>query len=482
MLPKELLDVRKVKGKIIPKFAGESEYELAEMVLRIFEAGVGRKYGKVIAKLKEIENAKNFRKVRGFVRVLENYCVEKACAFGIDSEIEPRKVRMFLFERGFVTSKKDRERVIEFAAKYFNTTPENIERAMYADREEELILTDFKPITPQNLIRLYNLSLLQTTLFNALRLTFWASDNHKEIFRAIKWLGLMYELYEDGERLMVDVTGAASMLKMTRKYGTSFAKLIPYILRAKKWYLRAEIVDSSRIYTLEIDDKWRDLFPEKEERIEYDSSLEEEFARKLKMLGYTVLREPDVVKAGSYAFIPDFAVDIDGERIYLEIAGFWTEEYLKKKIEKIRKVNIPLVVVAREDFGEGNVDVDGVIKFSGRIPYGDVIKALKKFKKQKNIAGDVIELERVGDTPDGYVLAGKYAVKKELFERIKDEISRTNPATIDEIKAILEKYGLGESSIPAFGYRIRWISLGEARLEKVDNMEMTGRVLGAQRD
>lgn len=470
MLPKELLDVRKVKGKIIPKFAGEKEYELAEMVLRVFRAGVGKKYGKVIAKLKEIENAKNFRKVRGFVRVLENYCVERACAFGIDSELEPQKVRMILFEKGFVTSKKERDRVVEYAAKYFNTTPENIERAIYADREEELIITDFKLITPQNLIRLYNLSLLQTTLFNALRLTFWASDNHKEIFRAIKWLGLMYELYEDGERLMVDVTGAASMLKMTRKYGTAFAKLIPYILKAKKWYLRAEIVDSSRIYILEIDDRLRDMFPEKEERIEYDSSLEEEFARKLKMLGYTVLREPDVVKSGSYAFIPDFAIDINGERIYLEIAGFWTEEYLKKKIEKIRNANIPLVVVAREDFGEGK-DVEGVIKFSKRIPYGDVIRALKKFRKQKNIVGDVVELDRVGDVPEGYVLAGKYAVKRELFERIKSEISKTNPATIDELKAILEKYGLGESSIPAFGYRIRWISLSEARLEKLENLD-----------
>jgi len=464
MLPKELLDVRKVKGKIIPKFAGEKDYGLAEIVIKVFRAGVGKKYGKVLAKLKDIEDARNFRKVRGFVRVLENYCVEKACAFDVDSEIEPHRVRMLLFEKGFVTSKKERDKVIEYAAKYFNTTPETIERAMYADREEELILTDFRLITPDNLIKLYNLSLLQTSLFNALRLTFWVSDNHKEIFRAIKWLGLMYELYEEGGKLMVEVTGAASILKMTRKYGVAFAKLIPYILRAKKWYLRAEIIDSDRVYFLEIDDRLKDIFPDKEEKIDYDSSLEEEFARKLRMLGYNVLREPDVVKAGKYAFIPDFAIDVEGERVYVEIAGFWTEEYLRKKLEKIRKADVPLIVIAREDFGEG--EVENVIKFGRRIPYGEVLRALKKFRSRKGIEGDVVELDGFANIPDDYIVAGKYAVKKELFEKIKEEIKRANPSTVDELKVILEKYGMGESAIPAFGFKIRWIGLGEAKLEK----------------
>ncbi len=247
MLPKELLDVRRAKGRIIPKFADDRDYELAEKLIGVFKKGLGKKYGSLMRQARGLENAGNFKKVRGFVKVLENHCIEKSCAFDVDSELEPRKVRMLLFEHGYVTSKKERDRVLEYAAKYFNTTPETIERAMYADREEELILTNFKPLTPENLIKLYNLSLLQTTLFNALRLTFWTSDRHKEIFRSIKRLGLMYELYEDSGRLMVEVTGAATLLKMTRKYGVSFAKLIPWILRAKNWFIRAEIADFDRL-------------------------------------------------------------------------------------------------------------------------------------------------------------------------------------------------------------------------------------------
>ncbi|WP_202319525.1 DUF790 family protein [Archaeoglobus neptunius] len=465
MLPKELLDVRRTRGRITPKFAGERDYELAENIIRVFRAGIGRKYGRVLAKLKELENAANFRKVRGFVRVLENYCIEKACAFGVDSEIDPYSVRMLLFERGFVTTKKERDRAVEYAARYFNTTPETIERAMYADREEEMIITDFKLISPENLIKLYNLSLLQTTLFNALRLSFWVSDNHKEIFRAIKRLRLMYELYEDGGKLMVDVTGAATMLRMTRRYGTAFAKLVPYILKAGNWQMRAEILDSGKIYFLEIDDRMRELFIEKDEKIEYDSSIEEEFARKMRMLGYNILREPDVVKAGNYAFIPDFAVDINGERVYIEIVGFWTKEYLERKLEKVEKSRVPLIVIARDDFGEGKVD--NVIKFSRKIPYGDVLKALRKFRRGGEVKGDVVELDSFESLPEGYVLVGKYAVKKEVFEKVRKELHKMNPETLDEAKSVLERYGLGESAISAFGFKVRWIGLGDTRLEKV---------------
>ncbi len=466
MLPKELLDVRRAKGRIIPKFADDRDYELAEKLIGVLK-GIGKKYGSLMRQARGLENAGNFKKVRGFVKVLENHCIEKSCAFDVDSELEPRKVRMLLFEHGYVTSKKERDRVLEYAAKYFNTTPETIERAMYADREEELILTNFKPLTPENLIKLYNLSLLQTTLFNALRLTFWTSDRHKEIFRSIKRLGLMYELYEDSGRLMVEVTGAATLLKMTRKYGVSFAKLIPWILRAKNWFIRAEIADFDRLYVMEIDDRMKDIFPDVEERISYDSSLEEEFARKMRMLGYEVEREPDVVKAGKYAFIPDFAVNFGGKKVYIEIAGFWTADYLKKKVEKIKNSSIPLVLIAREDFGDGRVEGKDVVLFSRKIPYGEVIKALKKYKSEEKVEGDVVELDDFAEVPEGYVIAGKYALKKQLFEEIKEELEKSSPSTLEEVKAILQKYGLGESAIQAFGYRVKWIGLGEAVVERI---------------
>ncbi|AEA47638.1 DUF790 family protein [Archaeoglobus veneficus] len=488
MLPKELLEVRKSRGKILPKFAGDKDYALAERIIKIFKAGKGRKYGSILSALKSLENAENYRKVRGLARVMENFCADKACMFYVSSPLDPVEVRLYLFEKGYVTTKKERQRVIEYAARYFNTTPEEIERAMFADRDEELILVDVRQINADTLIRLYNLSLLQTALFNCLRMTFWTSSNHKEIFRRIKWLGLMYELYEEGDQILTDVTGPASILKMTRKYGTSMAKIVPSIVKADRWWIRAEILDDSgKIYILEIDDSYKHLFPERDEKVEYDSSLEEEFVRKLRAIkpDIEVVREPDVVKAGRYAFVPDFLIRKGEKEVYVEIAGFWTPEYVEKKIEKVKEAGIPLILIAREEFGEGKLKSEDVIMFSKKMPYSEIVKRinayLRRDVKEIEFREDVVNLKELSNAygvsvkeiaaliPEDYILAGSYAVKRKVFERMSVEVEHANPEKLSDVAHILEKYGVGCDILPDMGYRIKWIGLTEedAIIEKV---------------
>lgn len=377
MLPKELLEVRRVGKKVYPKFAGTDEVALAERVIRIYKLGINRKYGLIQEKLRRIENARNYRKVRGFAKI-----IERDCQFERSTKLDPLAVRMFLFERGYITRLDERNRILKEASEYFGVEIDEIERAMFADREDELILKKVSDISPFELIKRYNLSLLQTTIFNCLRLVFWISSNHKNVFRRLKWLGLMYELFEEDGRLFVSVTGAASILKMTRKYGTSMAKLISEIMKAKNWLIKAEILDEheKRIYFLEISDKKRDLFPiDYVEKVDYDSSLEEEFARRMKNFGYEVIREPGIIRAGKNAYIPDFLIKKEEKGVYVEIAGFWTEEYVRRKLEKIKEAGIPLILIVREEFAidkpKGVLDV--ILIRKNKIPYKDVLKKIR---------------------------------------------------------------------------------------------------------
>jgi|Deesub1362B_J571_1020462.scaffolds.fasta_scaffold00231_34 hypothetical protein len=509
MLPKDLLEVRKYKGKMFPRFAGEREYPLAEQIIGIFKAGKGKKYGSIMAALKKVENARNYRKVRGFVRVIENFCIEKVCPFDV-SHLDPVKVRLYLFERGYVTSKKDRQQVIELAARYFRVSPMDVEKVMFADMDEELVVAEVREISPDELIRLYNLSLLQTAIFNCLRLTFWTSSNHKEIFRRIKWLGLMYELYEEEGKdeegkILISVTGAASILKMTRKYGTSIAKLIPSILKADEWWIRAEILDenTNRIYLLELDYRQGHLFPEYDERIEFDSSLEEEFERKVRAItGAEVIREPDVIKAGRYAFIPDFLVRRGEKEVYVEIVGFWTEEYLKKKMEKIRQVNVPLIVIAREEYGKeycskkrGIKADEDVIFFSTKIPYNEVIRRINLYLRAdiSEMSFDmeekeVIHLKELAEEygvsvnevaeklPKDYVLAGAFAIKKEILDEIAQKLEEIKPEKLADAASVLERYGVGYEVLPVLGYRIKWVGLSEEDAIVVKELDKSSRI------
>ncbi len=445
MLPKELLEVRRVRGKIIPVFASEKDVELAEKVLKVFKSGIGKKYGSVLKALREIETADNFKKVRGFAKILENYCVDRACS--IDSELIPKDIRMFLFERGYVTSKEERDKVIEYAAKYFGVSVEEIERAMYADREEELLITRVESITPQEIVKRYNLSLLQTALFDSISAILDFSGNYSRIFRAIKYYGLMYDFISCKEVVEVEVTGPASLIKMTRKYGTAIAKVLPELMRADWWRIKAKILDGSRIYELEIDSSKRNLFPELKSKEKYDSSLEEEFCRRMRNLGYEIRREQVVVKAGNKAFIPDFVVWKKSwkNKVYVEIAGFWTVEYIKKKVEKIREAKIPLVVIAREEFG----DVRGaefnteLVIFSKKFDYGKILRAINKLaKKEKDQQKNISEL-------------------KEKVKEVRD---------FEELERILKECGLGinDSILKKLGINVVWKGL-KAEITHHDN-------------
>ncbi|WP_461864922.1 DUF790 family protein [Thermococcus sp.] len=374
MLPKELLDARRARGKIHLKFAGEKHLKLARALITTFESSIGQSYGELLEKISHMEKAGNYKKVRGFARILE-----RQCEFDMPTELNSPEVRQFLFEKGYVTNDFERLRVLQEASEHFGVSPAEIERAMFADRDEEKIMVKAPEMTPEGLIRQYNLSLLQTLMFSSLRMSFRASSHHQQIFRKIKLLGLMYQIQDE----LIKITGPASILKLTRKYGVSMAKLIPEIVKAEEWFMRAEILDehSKRIYIFELSSSDGVMLPVVEGHVEYDSSLERQFAAKIKfLLGAEVIREPGVLKAGSYAYIPDFLIRKNGKEVYVEIAGFWTEEYLKTKIEKLSKLRVPMLIIANDELLAGRLKgIHGVVLMrKGKIPYKDVIRKLKE--------------------------------------------------------------------------------------------------------
>jgi hypothetical protein len=70
----------------------------------------------------------------------------------------------------------------------------------------------------------------------------------------------------------------------------------------------------------------------------YDSEVEARLAREFAALrrqgrasGWRLVREPAPLLAGSRVLLPDFALQRGGTRVFVEVAGFWTEGYLTKK-------------------------------------------------------------------------------------------------------------------------------------------------------
>jgi predicted nuclease of restriction endonuclease-like RecB superfamily len=112
----------------------------------------------------------------------------------------------------------------------------------------------------------------------------------------------------------------------------------------------------------------------------FDSLLEEAFFKRWARLKtpWTLEREVEIIDLKGTVFLPDFALrHPDGRTVYMEIVGFWHPDYLKRKLEKVRRAGLPHLILAvseRLQVGEG--DLEGlpgpVIFFKGKLDPGKV--------------------------------------------------------------------------------------------------------------
>ena len=431
MLPLQLLRINITnKGKnIFPVFcrpAKDTFYELklAADMINEFEESFRKKETKrtLGERISLLESSyDDYRLVRGLYVLLERRCVfgsgdsTKSFANIDDNKsvigIGAFHIRKNLFEessrQGYALTEHKRKEIINSVASKIGTSYDTVVREMWADLDENLVLEGFTTLEPQKLISWYNLSLMQTLLFNSTKLEFSVKggSNWKHVLRAVKKLGLMYNLYyqqrenpqEDQEmmlnqkveqdinasmrnsawpshdydnNILCSIDGPLSIFKLTDRYGTSIAKLLPSITETGEWSLKALIVRKTatmgkKIYEFIISStespdlpRASDLFVYNYSNIKntifekplsffsspqatFDSSVEQKFAAKFEQVssGWRLIREPDpIIVSDGRGFIPDFAFEKYGIKVYLEIVGFWTNEYLVRKIQKIADV------------------------------------------------------------------------------------------------------------------------------------------------
>jgi len=133
---------------------------------------------------------------------------------------------VFEASRGFITDKGERWKVLEKVAWKLSIEPDVLEQAFWADHEGNLVAKEFQAMAPEDLLRQYNLFLAQTLLFRAAGMDIRIEDSYQPVFRKIKQLGFIYSV-RDGT---ISLEGTLSLFKLTEKYGSAFAKLLPAIL------------------------------------------------------------------------------------------------------------------------------------------------------------------------------------------------------------------------------------------------------------
>lgn len=493
MLPKDLLVVIKRKGIIRPKYL--QNIEIAELLISLFNKFKGKKYKVLQEELKTFEQeSKDYKVIRGLSTLLE-----RNCEFETKSTLDAIKVRSFLFEKGIVTNDAERTQIIEQACDFFNTSKEEIENAFFSDLPEESILKNLRRISAIDLIKKYNLSLTQTLLFNALELVISIESNYQQIFRQINYLGLMYEVEKnENEKFEIKITGPASIFKKTKKYGTSFAKLLNYVINADKWSLSAKIEmkwgNEQKIYDFKLNSSDSILlYKNKTEIDDFDSEVEAQFYKDFKLYntGWEIKREPTIIRTKNYITIPDFGFYKYGQEIFLEVVGFWTPEYIKKKVWKLKNAETKIMVAVNQNLNCEKEDFpEEVIFYKERIPIKPIIKILKKIDdthikaeidkfKTAKITEDIVSIEEKAKELNVSVevlkklklnnhhVIGDKIVSQNYLQQVKEEIGEED--NYEKVIRIISERNLTLSALDYIGYKIEWKGLVPVKIIATPN-------------
>jgi uncharacterized protein len=411
MLRSEHVIARLSRGRLVPHQLSKGDpraLEVAEELCDVYAEHVGGLRSRLEEELavREEELGPRLDPRRGFriVRALSKLLEERA-SWGSPTAADPYTVRTRIFELAAALPEPPaaepgllgaptRDDVLSRVGA--ETGIEDPAALMYSDRQGAQLLEGFEEPSPEELIARYNVAQVQGVLYAARELVvdLGRGADARLVFHYVKLLGLIYALEPTpgGYRLRLD--GPLSIFGSTRKYGLRLAKFLPGLLLTSPWKLSATVEWKARDTTLELDSETSGLEshyagPKSEHEAD---PVREAFVRAWERAkdtggwelatGKGILSFPEL----KTALVPDFTLERAGERVHLEVLGFWSERNLVERVallREARKRGNRVLVAVSEKLGASSealseaVEGGIVIPFKERLAPKAVLAALE---------------------------------------------------------------------------------------------------------
>lgn len=404
MLPSDLLIHRQNGESIVPKRLkiDDRNLEMATDLIACFQEAVGKTQGELDSQLLELEgDSPDYRLKRGLAHLLKS----GFCTFEVVSPLEPQELRqrVFALSAKSVPNQLASQRILSNLADQLSqelkreVIPEHIKTGLYADLQENRILTQFDPVLAEDLLHRYNLSQVQGVFYRASQIALNAHRNvpgeYKLLFRYLKLFQLMAYIEGDADHgFTIAIDGPTSLFKPSTRYGLAIAKLLPALLHVTKWSLQATLQmrdfysKQEKIGKFSIDSNCG-LISHYPRGKTYDSMIEESFANRWDSLKteWVLEREVDLIPIPGSVMIPDFRlVHPDGRSFLLEIVGYWRPEYLQRKFSQVRRAgcdNLILAISERLNLEKAGVKVSDtpaiIVWFKDKLSPKAVLEVLK---------------------------------------------------------------------------------------------------------
>ena len=209
MLPSELLSFRRTGESVVPlRLEIKARYlAIATELIETFESVRGKPQKDLTRLLQDLEgDSPDYRLRRGLAHILKS----SFCTFEIVSPLDPPTLRqrVFALSANSIPLPRNTPGILNQLAMTLSQEldaeiqAEQIQTGLYADLQENRILTEFDPPTPEALLHRFNLSQVQGIFYKATHITLNAHRNdpgeYKLLFRYLKLFQLM--AYIEGRR------------------------------------------------------------------------------------------------------------------------------------------------------------------------------------------------------------------------------------------------------------------------------------------
>jgi predicted nuclease of restriction endonuclease-like RecB superfamily len=300
--------------------------------------------------------------------------------------VPPRRARSLVF--GEAARALDASAIVlSKVAASLGVAVADLRDSLFADLPgERLVSAPGQPASAAELALRSNLALVQGLLFHATSVRIEVEGNTRVLVRHAKWRGLICAVVERAGPVgaSLEISGPFALFRNTRLYGRALGELIPLLMWCPRFRLQAGCVLDGRRLILELA-TGDPIFPAAAPR-QYDSRIEERFAREFRRLApeWDVVREPEPIAAERTLIFPDFALQDrsdPGRRWLLEIVGFWTPDYVARKLALYREARVAKLILcidearncAEADFPLGAL----VVRFRRRVDPAAVLRAIR---------------------------------------------------------------------------------------------------------
>ena len=349
MLPDGLLSYSVAGSLVVPHFLGEQDHPWLRVLIEEHERFIGRSQRELEARLREpLPCEAPPMKLRLAIQVL----ARTQRSVRSRSTVSPRKARALVFEAAALTGALPPV-VLSGVAANLRVTPQELSDSLFADLPGERLVAG-APASPASLALRINLTLVQALLFHASRVRIDVEGNARSLVRHAKLRGLICTVTERGGKAdaCLELSGPFALFRKTRLYGRALGEIIPMLPWCARFRLHAECNLHGRRLVLQLQ-TGDPVFPASAPP-QHDSQIEERFAREFRRLApeWDVVREPEPIHADGSLIFPDFSLQCranPARRWLLEIVGFWTPDYVARKLAHYRSARLSNLILCIDE-------------------------------------------------------------------------------------------------------------------------------------